>query len=259
VPAVEAMIEETWRQCTAKARRDKQVLFNGLLVRLDRWWIDEGHLRLHTGPTDYRRFMGTNFCNGARIGEFGPENYANPLGVSAVVITSDGWLVLGRRRSDLACHGGYLHLVGGTLDSQDRTPEDTLDVFAAMRRELAEELCVTNGELAEVVCTGLIRDPSIHQPELMFDAGITLCWEELLARFDQAAPGQEHSALELCPDDSAAIGPFVGGSRLIAPIAVGGLLLHGRHQWGLEWYRRTCLGLFSELPPELALADAAQP
>jgi len=246
--ASEAMIDTAWRERLEVAGRTGQRLYNGPMARLSAWRIEGERLILDTGPTDYRRFVGTNLCNGHRADELGIASFANPLGTSAVVITADGRLVLGRRRREMAFHGGYLHPVGGTLEPADRDPVGRMDVFASMRRELLEELCVEPGEIVEMVCTGIIRDCSIHQPEMVFDARVTLRLEEVLARFEPDAPDQEHTVLECCHDEPEAVAPFAKAAAPITPVAVGALLLHGHHDWGRDWYEQTCDALFGKLP-----------
>jgi len=258
-PALDAMIEDTWQRHLAVARRTGQLLYNGPMVRLDHWRLDEAVMTLETGPTDYRHFIGTNYGNGDRIDAFGHRTYANPVGISAVPITTDGWMLLGRRRPDLACHGGYLHPIGGTLEPQDRADDGALDVFAAMERELTEELCITSGEIAELVCIGLIRDGEIHQPELVFEAVTTLDRQQILERFDPAAPGQEHSALESCPDRPDAVAPFIGPCHRIAPICVGSILLHGLQAWGRDWFESACHAIMGHSPPPTPSSGLTSP
>jgi len=285
-PELEALIERTWTQRRAEAARTGQVLYNGPMARLLRWSM-EGEpaarrrtLRLETSPTDYRHFLGTNFAGGARSASisadqdhgarFAPDAFANPLGTSALVVTSDGWLLLGRRSEKLACHGGYLHSFGGTLEPQDQVGPDRMDVFRAMRRELREELGLDNDDVQELACTGLVRDTSIHQPELLFDAVLAVSRSDVLARLNLPEPralaradltgveprradprdqNPEHTAIECCLDEPEAIVPFVDGTERIAPVALASLLLHGRHDWGLDWYEAACYQLFGALPP----------
>ncbi len=249
-PAVESMVEQAWRERRRLAADRGLVLFNGAMVRLVRYSHVAGTLELVTERTDYRHFLGTNFLNGNRVREFGLEAYANPLGTSATVITIDGHLLMGRRGQHLACHAGYLHPIGGNLEPQDRGPGGRLNAFASMSRELCEELCIADDEIGELAFTGLIRDRAIHQPEMVFDATLTVTRSQLLDRFDAASPDQEHVGFEGCPNLPEAIVPFAESAVLIAPIAVGGLLLHGRHEWGATWYEDACLRLFGELPPQ---------
>ena len=145
-------------------------------------------------------------------------------------------------------HAGCVHTSGGTVEPDDRGAGGAIDVFAAMRREVCEELAVTDEEIVGLVCTGLIRDGALHQPELIFRAELTLSRGDVLARFDPSAPHQEHDALELCHDEPEAVAPFIERADPIVPVAAGALLVHGYHEWGPDWYESTCYLLYGELP-----------
>ena len=248
-PKLEVLIERTWQARTAAAARAGQNLYNGEMAGLIRWHERGETVTLEVGLTDYRRFMGTNYCNGHRVSEFGIDTFANPVGTSAMVVTADRCLLFGRRGRHLACHGGYLHVFGGSLEPRDRVEDGTIDAFEAMRRELREELQVGDGEIVGLVCTGMVRDPALHQPELCFDAVLGLTREQVLTRFDPEARGQEHAGIEWCADEPTSMVSFVRNSELMAPAAIGAALLHGRCVWGVSWYERTCRALFCELPP----------
>ena len=248
-PELEALIEQVWQERTAVAARAGQDLYNGEMAGLIRGHEQGETVALYVGLTDYRRFVGTNYCNGHRVGEFGIDAFANPVGTSATVVTEDRCLLFGRRGRHLACHGGYLHVFGGSLEPRDRAEDGTLEAFEAMRRELREELKVNDGEVVGLVCTGMVRDLALHQPELCFDAVLGLTREEVLARFDPEARDQEHAGLEWCDDQSTSVVWFIRGAELMAPAAIGAALLHGRCTWGVTWYERTCRALFGELPP----------
>lgn len=247
--ALDDLIEKTWREKLDQAERTGQLLFNGWMARLIELQVDGEMLTLILGPTNYRDFVGTNLYNGHLVATLGDAFFSNALGTSATVITRDGYLLYGRRNDKVAYHGGYLHTFGGTVETSDRTPDGTYDVFAAVRRELREELSLADEEIGEVVCTGLARDHQIHQPELLFDVQVNMTRRELVARFDAHAD-PEHVAIESCLDEPESIAPFVTGAGLIAPVAVAAMLLHGRGCWGHDWYENTSYVLFGEMPPE---------
>ena len=60
---------------------------------------------------------GTNVHNMDFVRGQNPDALANALGTSAVVVTADGYLALGRRSSRVANHPGYLHCFGGMLET----------------------------------------------------------------------------------------------------------------------------------------------
>lgn len=242
-PELDRMVEQVWRRELQRARRLGGHLFNGQLVRYLRHELREGSLRVEVGWTDYARFMGTNYLNWHRGDELGWERYSNPLGVSANVVTCDGWMVLGRRNEKVACHPGYVHSLGGSLEASERQADGRLDAFACMRRELREEAGIEAEDLEEMVCLGIIRDPYVRQPELIFDARLRLTLEEVTRRVH--ASDEEHTGVEACRDTGESIETFVRTTQRIAPVAVGALCLHGRRRYGEEWLG----GLVRRLPP----------
>ncbi|HSW47207.1 MAG TPA: NUDIX domain-containing protein [Phycisphaerae bacterium] len=236
---LDAMVTETWERCRSEAERTGALLFNGRLARYLRHRVEAGRLTIDVGPTEYADFLGTNFHNWRRGAEHGWNLYGNPLGISANAITSDGWLLLGRRSPKVACHAGYVHTFGGTLEADDRRVGGTVDVFESLRRELTEELGLKTADLAEMVCLGLIRDATIRQPELVFDVHVRLARTEVEARFRPDDPDQEHEAIVALRDTPDAALPFIRSAEPIAPIAVGAILIHGRRCFGEGWYAET--------------------
>jgi 8-oxo-dGTP pyrophosphatase MutT (NUDIX family) len=247
---IEAAIARTWEVETALAQQTSRTLYNGELARLIRARTAPGSLHVELGRTCYRDFVGTNFHNyELTVRQLGHDGLANPLGISSTVVTRDGFLALGRRGRSVAFHAGYLHTFGGLLEAADRLADGEYDLFGAAIRELAEELHVQHGEISDIVITGLVRDRSLDQPELLFDVTLTLDRAMLLARFDPCAAEQEHTAVEFLHDEPETIVPFLRRTTPVAPVAMGALLLHGRHTWGRDWYEQSCYVLFGELPP----------
>ncbi|MCC7291286.1 MAG: hypothetical protein IT449_04385 [Phycisphaerales bacterium] len=248
-PQVEALIAQTWERKCAEAMEKGVLLYNGELARLLRCQASPTSLHLDLGPGCYRDFVGTNLHHAAEVASYGDDCLGNPCGVSSNVITADGFLLLGRRNDRVAYHPGCLHPFGGALEADDRAAQ-RFDLFSAARRELCEELRLTPDEIRGLTCIGLVRDREMLQPEFLFDAVLTLSLSDVLARFDPLAQHQEHARLESCFDLPEEVIPFLSRSQPIAPIGEGGLLLHGRHEWGMDWYETTCLVLYGEIPPE---------
>jgi 8-oxo-dGTP pyrophosphatase MutT (NUDIX family) len=241
------VIESTWRTKTHEASRCERQLFNGSLGRLVSWDVNDGSLTLRIGDTDYKSFLGTNLFNPHLHGTYGDAFFANPLGTSAVIVTSDGWLIFGRRNDRVAFHAGYLHTIGGILESADRTDDGGNDVFGAMRREVREELLVTDDEIAGTTCIGMVRDRQIVQPELVFEVQLAITRAAVLARFD-ASTDAEHTSLESCFSDPSDVVPFIESAGRAAPVAVAAMLTWGRSNWGADWFESSCYALFGDVP-----------
>ncbi len=176
------------------------------------------------------------------------RDFANPIGTSATVIASDGWLLFGRRSDRVICHAGYVHTFGGGLEPADGLGQPEIDPFSCIQRELNEELGITPAEITQMSCLGLLRDPSVHQPELIFDAWVELPRAEIEARMAPDGPEQEHAELLACREEPRAMTEFARHTRLLAPIALGALLLHGLQLFGRDWYNRT-LAVSPHWPP----------
>jgi 8-oxo-dGTP pyrophosphatase MutT (NUDIX family) len=237
-PDLDARIADAWDRMFADCDRRGAMLFNGALIRYISHQCADGRLEVAAGPTNYRDFAGTNLLNGQLINDVGWDHFANPIGTTATVITSDGHLLYGRRNDRVAFHANHLHTIGGGLEDAERATDNTVDAFTSVCRELREELRLEESEIADLICLGLIHDLEIHQPELIFDASVALTRDQLFDRLDLNDAHQEHAAFEACADEPNAIAPFIQTAGLIAPVAVGALLLHGRHCWGDDWYHR---------------------
>jgi 8-oxo-dGTP pyrophosphatase MutT (NUDIX family) len=174
----------------------------------------------------YKPFFGTNMSHPQLEDRFGPDVMANPVGVSPALQTCDGFLLLGRRNASVAYYPGRVHPFAGALE-----PRDGGDVFAAVRRELREELSLDDAGVPEVRLTGLVREPALRQTELIFRARCRLTRGEIAARVG----AEEHHgvvAVAAAPHHVAA----ALADPALTPVAVAALLLWGRAEFGDEWF-----------------------
>ncbi len=167
-----------------------RMLFDGAMCRLESFRVDGDTLRLSVSPTSYKSFLATNLAGPGRVERFGPAVAANPVGVSALLTTADGWLLLGRRSAAVAHHPHRVHPFAGTLE-----PGDVPDVFGAVRRELREELGLDGAAIGSLACLGMVRDGAIDQPELIFAVDSTLGRAEI----ERGLDGAEHDGLVAIP------------------------------------------------------------
>ena len=252
-PQLDALIAEEWDRQVALAKGTDRMLFNGALLRYVRHAIETGpagdRFCLTVGPTCYRDFVGTNLYTRHRIDEFGWHCFANPIGTTATLLTRDGRICYGRRSMRVVYHAGHVHTFGGSLEAGDRKADGMIVAFASVARELTEELGLSPEETSGLVCVGLIRDKEIHQPELLFEAKLELTADELRSRWQSAEAQDEHEEIVTLDDAPDEIVPFIRRCRLIAPVAIGALFIHGLQSWRREWFDKAAEQLaFTQAP-----------
>jgi hypothetical protein len=228
-----AELKQAWPGHVAAIAARGGRLFNGPLVRCLAVDASPECLRLTGCPTDYATFYCTHYTRHDRMAEIGREHYANPLGVSANVITPDGFLVYGRRGPRVACHPHQVHTIGGTVTPRDIEPSAEPatsqrppypHVFAAIWREVLEELRLEPAELGPIVCLGIVEDLALEHPELVFDVPVTVGRAELLSRLP--ANDLEHAALVTCPDTPDGARRLLDSELTAVAVVHGALHLH---------------------------------
>lgn len=250
-PSVEEIIARTWEVEMAVAREEGRNLFNGKVGRLISVQAADSTMNFQLGETCYRDFLGTNLFHAAEVARFNPSFLADALGISALVITRDGYVVMGRRSRKVVFHPEHLHTFGGLLEQGDRVSHG-FDLVKSVTRELAEELGIGSADLSAITVSGLVRDRAILQPELIFDVCVSFTRDELISKFD-AQHDDEHTAIEFVADDPGSVISFIRQTAKITPVGQAALLLHGKHTWGTAWFENTCLTLYGELPGKAIL------
>jgi 8-oxo-dGTP pyrophosphatase MutT (NUDIX family) len=226
-----ALVEREW--AAAAGRKDKK-LFDGPMCRLESWSVRGGRMELTFSRTSYKVFWGTNLCHPDLGDRYGRRALANPVGVSPALETADGFLMLGLRNASVAYYPSRLHPFAGCLEPGDvlrggESPPP--DLFAAVRRELAEELSLSDADVPLVRCTGIVEDVSLRQPELIFRVRTRLTRSEVEARVDRA---EHHDSFAFPATRERMLA--VVHDPLLTPVGVASLLLWGRSAFGEGWF-----------------------
>jgi 8-oxo-dGTP pyrophosphatase MutT (NUDIX family) len=234
LPDVEAAIDAAWAAALA---RPGIHLFDGPMCRLERWHASPEALELIISHTTYKTFLGTNMANPGLADRHGPAVLANPVGMSAVLQSSDNFLVLGRRSASVAYYPNRVHPISGSLE-----PGDGANVFGAMRREIAEEAALSANDLSNFVCLGLVEDALLRQQEVIFSARV----DRTLDAIGDSLDPTEHHALYGLAVTPAGVEEAIRDPAL-TPVAAGSFLLWGREAFGTGW--------FSQMIPTSVQAD----
>ena len=99
-------------------------------------------------------------------------------------------------------------------------PQEDLDVFGEVRRELREELSFDPSDIADMQCVGLVEDTNLHQPELIFVTRSTLSRVQIESRLDHT----EHVATYALRAERDAVDRAVADA-LLTPVAAATLTL----------------------------------
>lgn len=180
-------IEENWQRVLTK----NPSAFPGSMYRVNSWKLEGGKIIFDLGQTNYKEYVATR--NLASLRQYGYEALSNPIGVSTILITSDGKLIIVKRSSGDGT--GSIDAIGGAVDTKEDLINGEVDFFHAAKRELAEELnfeTVENLEpyLSHTVCLGLVYEyAGLCHPQLVFAAETNLPSEEIKQRIsDEIEP-----------------------------------------------------------------------
>jgi 8-oxo-dGTP pyrophosphatase MutT (NUDIX family) len=212
------------------------VLFNGRLCRLINCETEESLLKMTLGEVSYKEVVGTNFTNPQLRYLHGPEVLANPLGVSAALVSHDGYVILGRRSQKVYFNAGQVHPVGGTVDPPDKAGK-VPDPFDSMADEIREELGLPAEAITRNICLGIVRAKPIVQPEMIFEVHVKADVEAIRAAAATAPDGAEHDELLAVRNDPAGVVTFIEKNySQLTSLAMATLLLLGQRHWGMGWF-----------------------
>jgi len=224
VPQVEDAIERAWNE---KQKVPNIKLWDGPMCRLEKWSLQDDSLLFELSPISYRTFFGTNMSNPYLLERHGRQVGANPVGVSPALETSDGYLMLGRRNATVAYYPNLLHPFAGALE-----PEESDDVFKAIRRELREELSFTDTDIRDIHLIGLVEDNNLRQPEPIFHVRSTRTRDEI----KKMVATDEHHESWSVKGTRDEIKAALRDVSSFTPVGVASLLLWGKLCFGSSWF-----------------------
>jgi 8-oxo-dGTP pyrophosphatase MutT (NUDIX family) len=224
VPAsVQQQIDFTW-DIVARSGIN---LFDGPMCRLEAFRATPAELSLTISETTYRIFVGTNLRHPELADTYGPSVLANSIGVSVLVRTADGFILLGRRNESVVYWPSRLHPFAGAME-----PADESNPFIAAKRELHEEAGLVESDISGLRCVGIVSDHFLRQPEMVLRAQTRLNRSQIESQFGR----EEHHDVVAIEAGQTAIQSALRNPAL-TPVALGGLILWGRSEWGEAWMR----------------------
>eukprot|EP00298_Acanthocystis_sp_HF-20_P003724 c14067_g1_i1.p1 GENE.c14067_g1_i1~~c14067_g1_i1.p1 ORF type:complete len:276 (-),score=111.68 c14067_g1_i1:23-850(-) len=169
----------------------KGLLFDGIVWTLKNVEIKESSkLELILQPSSYRYVMYTHYSSFG-IENLSKEQRANPIGISALCITTDNKIVLGKRSPHVAVCKNMWHVIpAGNLDN----PNLSFVLKTEMREELGLEW---ENVVQRETCLGLF-DTGVEQgnkPEIVWFVQLNISSEEVESSMKKN-PHKEENGLD---------------------------------------------------------------
>jgi len=231
-PAIQQWMDTLWAQKLAVAQEQGFPLFDAPLYRfVDVEARSDGILHLTLGDTGYKEYVTTRvpeFYMGRERQELG-----NALSVCSVVETSDGYILLDKRRG-VDVYVGRYHVIGGFFErDRDSLGNAQPDPFGAMRREIREETGIQAADIVEQYCLGLVYDLATPHAELCFLTRLHIPLAEVKTRVPEE---DEIKQLETLRVTEQSLRDFITQNHgNISATGKPNLSLYGELLYGKQW------------------------
>ena len=231
-PAIQQWMDTLWAQKLAEAQEQGVPLFDAPLYRFVNVEMRaDGNMHLMLGDTGYKEYVTTRpaeFSVGRQRQELG-----NPLAVCSVVETSDGYILLDKRRG-VDVYVGRYHVIGGFFERDlDYRENGQPDPFGAIRREIREETGIQPADIAQQYCLGLVYDLATPHAELCFLTRLHIPLTEVKTRIPEE---NEIKQLQTLYVTEQSLRDFIEQNHgNISATGEPNLLLYGELHFGQQW------------------------
>jgi hypothetical protein len=219
-----ALIDGHWKQELKVANEKNKLLFNGPIYRLENYKMSHDQLIVYVSETNFKQLMGTNFYHPELAEKYGKSYLSNALALSTFLETGDENFIFVKRSSKVYFGEGLWHLFAGQF-SIEKNETHTLTVFEVLYKELLEEGALTNGDIENCVCLGLLRNAVHFKPELVFYTKTSLSAKEVTEKIRTAHDGYEHEEVTIVQKNE--LDAFVNNEKLTS-FAQGNYYLYQR-------------------------------
>lgn len=209
--------EAFWRKLAANAGNH---FYNGELFRLKQFLASPELLELSLTRTCYR----DQLYNNAHLLEMGEAAATRGLGVSAIVITADGFTPIIRRSAHLGEAPGMLDVIGGHAHPNLHLRAGKPDLFAAIADEVTAELGLNPEDVKVERCNGIVENLATLKPDIVFLTHITPTMTQLEQSVKHASEAEEFT--ELLAVRVSAVAEFMSAHQSeLTPPALGCLTI----------------------------------
>jgi hypothetical protein len=183
---IQKLIDFTWQRKSLTT--DSNYLYDGLIYGLISYTHSVDKLVCVVQKSTYKSYIGTNVINIDKIAD--KSLMANALACCVVPVSSDGYIIVGKRNAMLAEDTAYWHVIGGTMEGElhhisgsggsatsEYRPENPYDLIL---KELREEVSILPDDIIELYCTGFGISLHNHKYEFVFLAHLHLDAQQAL-------------------------------------------------------------------------------
>ena len=166
-PGDHAAFARTYWQ-SLKSEHLNKYLFNGDLFRLDTFSATSDHLRLELSQTCYRDQIYSNEHTTSLVNLYDEKAPTWGVGISALIVTTDGFIPIIRRSDKVQDGSGKLDVIGGHADPARHLCINKVDLFAAISDEIKDELNLGISQFSIESCCGIALVLPTLKPEIVF-------------------------------------------------------------------------------------------
>lgn len=200
-PEIQIRIDGNWE-------RRSRTSYNGELLSLQRTEELADHLTIFAGATDYKTYLGTNLnqANYEALKEH-PEMLSNALVSTAIIITSDNRIVLGRRAG---CP--QIGTIGGTVNTDEKFPmTHATHLFMHIEDEIKEELGISDSQMenADTRLLAVSKSTYDNRQTLTFIHRSPLTADQFKHAFRSKGAKDEHTELYIIDNSEKSVRDFV--------------------------------------------------
>ncbi len=207
--------EAFWQQMAATSGKH---FYNGELFRLVDFSASPLFLEMSLTRTCYRDQL---YCN-AHLQELGEAAATRGVGVSAIVVTADGYTPIIRRSSHLGEAPGMLDVIGGHAHPNLHLRAGKPDLFAATAEEVTAELGLKPEDITVECCNGIIENSVTLKLDVVFLARIIHTMMQLTELAKNASEAEEFT--EMLAVRVPAVAEFMAAHQSeLTPPALGSL------------------------------------
>jgi 8-oxo-dGTP pyrophosphatase MutT (NUDIX family) len=191
-PALRSYVRVRWDEYLRK----HPGAYDGRLLRLENIHLSNQTISIAVSETRFSHYIASRaplFTD-----HFSETERADPLGMTAVIRTSDHQYLIGVRSEGADQNPGQLYFVGGFPEIGTSASPDNIDFAGELRREILEETGISSETITSCRLIGIAYDPEYCHPELFFLADCFVPADVLRGRMKTAKSG-EYGHLRLVP------------------------------------------------------------